>query len=590
MTENPIRNLFREQRTTGTRLVAVVAGSGQIARYASQAGADFLLVLSAGAYRTMGTGSLASFLAYANANDQTEELLRTQILPARRKLPLVAGVLAGDPTRGMAERFRVLQDLGVTGITNWPAVSFVDGRLRELMENEGVGVSREVEMLQAAAELGFATLGFAVDLAAARAFGAAKVDAVVLAIGLTREVADVHEHRDQLQQGLVQLRAMQAAARSGGNEPFTIAFGGPATTPADLEQIIRQTDVQGYGGGSVFERLPVQESVSATIRHFKSAAIEPVRRDDKHAGFGNMVGRSPPMRKVFDLIERVAPRNVNILIQGESGTGKELVATWLHRLSPRAAHAFVTLNCGAIPESLLESELFGHEKGSFTGAHRRRLGKFELAHRGTLFLDEVADLSAHAQVSLLRVLQQLEITRVGGEQSIPVDVRIVSASHQDLADRVAAGLFRADLYYRLNGMTLQVPPLRERPDDIPALVEATLQHFCIQWNLPQKRVSPAFLTRLVAHSWPGNVRELQHAIGQTILLEDERTLSGHNFQPSTTHRMPLSASAATSPQRSLHERATTTLAELQGNKSAAAKALGVTRKTLYRWLVTTSAR
>ncbi len=397
---------------------------------------------------------------------------------------VVAGVLAGDPTRDMAERFRVLQDLGVTGITNWPAVSFVDGRLRELMENEGVGVSREVEMLQAAAELGFATLGFAVDLAAARAFGTAKVDAVVLAIGLTREVADVHEHRDQLQQGLVQLRAMQAAARSGGNEPFTIAFGGPATTPADLEQIIRQTDVQGYGGGSVFERLPVQESVSATIRHFKSAAIEPVRRDDKHAGFGNTVGRSPPMRKVFDLIERVAPRNVNILIQGESGTGKELIATWLHRLSPRAAHAFVTLNCGAIPESLLESELFGHEKGSFTGAHRRRLGKFELAHRGTLFLDEVADLSAHAQVSLLRVLQQLEITRVGGEQSIPVDVRIVSASHQDLADRVAAGLFRADLYYRLNGMTLQVPPLRERPDDIPALVEATLQHFCIQWNLP----------------------------------------------------------------------------------------------------------
>jgi len=399
---NPLRALLDRPRGSTDRLLAVVAGSGQIARCAAEAGADFLLVLSAGAYRTLGAGSLASFLAYGNANDQTEALLRKQILPVCGKLHVVAGVLAGDPTQPPAKRFARLRELGVAGVTNWPAVGFVDGTLRRAMEAEGAGVAGEVAMLQAAAAAGFATFGFALEPEAARAFAAAGIDALVLNLGLTREVEDVHERRDQLQQALVRLREMQEAARRTGRRPVTLAFGGPATTPADLEQILRHADVSGYAGGSVFERLPVRESVTATISHFKRAAAP--GGSDAETGLGDMVGRSERMRALFRLIERVAPRDVNIVIEGESGTGKELVASLLHRLSPRAPHAFVTLNCGAIAESLLESELFGHEKGAFTGAHRRRLGKFELAHRGTLFLDEIADLSPHAQVSLLRVL------------------------------------------------------------------------------------------------------------------------------------------------------------------------------------------
>lgn len=583
MSDNPIRQLFAANQIGAPRLVAVVAGSGLITRCAVQAEADFVLALSASVYRNLGAGSIASFLSYGNANDQTEALLRTQILPSCGKLPVVAGVLASDPTCPLQERFRRLKALGVAGITNWPAVGLIDGSLRQVMESEDAGISSEVEMLRAAAKYGFATLGFALDPKAARAFAAAKVDGLVLTLGFTREVEDVHERRDQLQQALVQLRAMQAAVRSTGYEPFTLAFGGPATSPGDLEQILRHTDIKGYAGGSVFERLPVQESVTATISHFKSTAMQPLG-GDASVGLGNMIGRSPRMRELFRLIERVAPRNVNIVIQGESGTGKELVATLLHRLSPRAPRAFVTLNCGAIAESLLESEFFGHEKGAFTGAHRRRLGKFELANHGTLFLDEVADLTAHAQVSLLRVLQQQEITRVGGEESIQVDVRVIAASHQDLAERVAAGLFRADLYYRLNGMTVRVPPLRERPEDIPPLSEAAFQRFCVQWNLQNKRLSPSFLARLAQHSWPGNVRELQHTIGQALLLEDDRTIDAPHFRPALTKSVFASSERPGHDEPSRLERVLAALKIAGGNKSAAAKSLGVTRKTLYSWL------
>jgi two-component system response regulator HydG len=581
--ENPLHALFERSRGAH-RLLAVVAGSGQVARCAADGGADFLLVLNAGAYRTLGVGSLASFLAFGNANDQTTALLREQILPSSGGLPVVAGLLASDPTRPLAQRLAELRALGVHGITNWPAVSFVDGKFREAMESEGAGVAGEVEMLQAAAKAGFATLGFALEPKTAQAFTTAGVDALVLNLGLTREIADVKDHRDQLQRALVQLRTMQqAAASKTARPPLTLAFGGPATTPADLEQILLHSAVNGYAGGSVFERLPVRESVTATISHFKSA-LTSAPAADAESTHGEMIGRSEAMRQVFHLIERVAPRDVNIVLQGESGTGKELAAALLHRLSPRASRAFVTLNCGAITESLLESELFGHEKGAFTGAYRRRLGKFELAHHGTLFLDEIADLSAHAQVSLLRVLQQREITRVGGEESIHVDVRIISASHQNLAELVQAGRFRADLYYRLNGLTLPLPPLRDRPEDVELLAQAALKRLCVQWNLGARRLSAGFLSRLKRHPWPGNVRELQHVIGQALLLETSRIVDGRHFTPAERIARPLPAASATPIPGSKAEQARAALRQASGNKSEAARLLNVTRRTLYKWL------
>jgi two-component system response regulator HydG len=271
-----------------------------------------------------------------------------------------------------------------------------------------------------------------------------------------------------------------------------------------------------------------------------------------------------------------------------------LVAIQLHQHNRRAAHPFVTVNCGAIPDNLLESELFGHEKGSFTGADRRRLGKFELAQHGTLFLDEVADLSPHGQVALLRALQQREIARVGGERPIPVDVRVVAASNQPLARLVEQGRFRADLYHRLNNVTVRVPPLRERLDDLPLLIEDALSRLQALLGRRISGVTPRFLARLRRHGWPGNVRELHHVLTQAALLEDGMLLEGKDFAPQPAGNRapaadpaPSEAAGAWGPgvgPKDRRESARRALAAHGGNKSRAAAALGVTRKTFYAWL------
>ena len=314
------------------------------------------------------------------------------------------------------------------------------------------------------------------------------------------------------------------------------------------------------------------------------------RSEASKEALGPIIGGSPAMQTLFRRIERAASYDLHVYVEGESGTGKELVATQIHRLSPRAHGPFVTLNCGAIPDSLLESELFGHEKGAFTGADRRRLGKFELAHGGTLLLDEIADLSPRGQVALLRAIQQSEITRVGGEESLPVDVRIIAASGRPLTESVEDGNFRGDLYYRLNNLTLRVPPLRERTEGIPLLVERMLESLRIRMNRELDGVSVRFLEALVAHRWPGNVRELEHVLSQAALVEDGALLDGLEFLPDRPSfagagtRSSALDDIATTARRERSSRVQRAIAEAGGNKSLAARALGVSRKTLYAWL------
>ena len=266
------------------------------------------------------------------------------------------------------------------------------------------------------------------------------------------------------------------------------------------------------------------------MRRFKGLLLH--AGDTPHpAGSGPIIGASAAMRLVRRRVERVAPYDVSVCIEGESGTGKELVAAQIHRLGPRRQRSFVTLNCGAIPAGLLESELFGHEKGSFTGADRQRPGKFELAHGGTLFLDEIADLSPHGQVALLRAIQQREITRVGGDRPLPVDVRILAASNRPLAELVGQGRFRDDLYYRLNGITIELPPLRDRLEDIPLLVEHVLSRVRVRFKRKIRGLSPGFFAKLNGHDWPGNIRELEQVVIQAAMLEDGPILVGEDFRP-----------------------------------------------------------
>ncbi|RME40467.1 MAG: nitrogen regulation protein NR(I) [Deltaproteobacteria bacterium] len=250
----------------------------------------------------------------------------------------------------------------------------------------------------------------------------------------------------------------------------------------------------------------------------------------------NLIGSSTAMQELFKLIGRVAPSNATVLIKGESGTGKELVARAIHFHSPRLAKPFVAINCAAIPHDLLESELFGHEKGAFTGAVERRQGKFEQAHGGTLFLDEIGDMPLELQVKLLRVLQEREVTRTGGSRSIPVDVRIVAATNQDLEARIQNGQFREDLYYRLNVVPIRIPPLRDRREDIPDLVDFFLGKARDELKVGTKACSKKALELLQRHDWPGNVRELENCIMRAALLSPDPVLTPADFPELLTGR------------------------------------------------------
>ena len=248
-------------------------------------------------------------------------------------------------------------------------------------------------------------------------------------------------------------------------------------------------------------------------------------------GFANLIGKTPVMQKVYALIEKVAPTNSSVLITGESGTGKELVARAIHIHSPRRDAPFISVNCAALPETLLESELFGHEKGAFTGAVAMRKGRFELAHQGTLFLDEIGDLPLPLQAKLLRILQEHSFERVGGTRTLTVDVRIVTATNKDLKEEVEAGRFREDLYYRLNVVEIHLPPLRERTEDIPMLVA----HFLEQQrkNLGRERldITPEALRLLTSLPWEGNVRELENTIERAAILCNDDTITPEDVQP-----------------------------------------------------------
>ncbi len=272
-----------------------------------------------------------------------------------------------------------------------------------------------------------------------------------------------------------------------------------------------------------FELRPVVESALQTVEDRRSV-VQPPTEMPSQDGRVKIIGVSKALQDVFKLVGRVARSDAPVLISGESGTGKELVAKAVHEYSPRRQQEMITINCGAIPENLLESELFGHEKGSFTGAIARRAGRFEQADGGTLFLDEIGDMPLSIQVKLLRVLQDGTFSRVGANETLKTDVRIVAATHKNLAAEVSAGRFREDLFYRLNVVELRIPPLRARPEDIPLLAEFFLQRITRKNGMARMRISSEATASLCAHHWPGNVRELENTIARACALASSQVL------------------------------------------------------------------
>ena len=371
--------------------------------------------------------------------------------------------------------------------------------------------------------------------------------------------------------------------RSAGAPPVIVVSG-----HGNIDTAVRATRLGAY---DFLEKPLALERVLLTANH----ALADRRLRDQVRDLGRqialeevLIGDSEPMKRLDGQIRSAAASAARVLITGENGSGKEIVARTLHRLSPRADHPFVDVNCAAIPEELIESELFGHRKGAFTGAIEDRKGKFELADGGTLFLDEIGDMSVKTQAKVLRVLQEQTFQRVGAGQTIRVDVRVLAATNKNLEQEIAAGAFRSDLYYRLNVIPIEVPPLRERGSDIILLAEHFLRRFAAETRSPKKRLSAGAVTKLRSYSWPGNVRELRNVIERLAILapheviEPEDITLGGAREVSTGIRGDLTLREA----RDEFERQYILgrLREFGGNVSRTADALGVERSNLYRKL------
>ncbi len=387
----------------------------------------------------------------------------------------------------------------------------------------------------------------------------------------------------------------------------------------DLDLIIADIRMPGMDGLELLERVQSEQLDTAVIIMTGYASVESAVRALKHGAFDyitkpfdpddlsvvvrnaieqqrlkrenrmlreqlsetlattELVGQSEAMRRVREQIETVAPVDTTVLIVGESGTGKELVARAIHRLSPRRYNPMVVVHCGALTETLIESELFGHEKGAFTGAQYRKKGKFEAAHGGTIFLDEIADISLKTQTDLLRVLQEREIVRVGGTQPIKVDFRVIAATNRDLAELVKEGRFRSDLYYRLNVFTIHLPPLRERHGDVPLLAQYFLEKYSRQMNRRFTGFDRAAMELLVSHNWPGNVRELENIIERAVVVGREPLIRASDL----AINRPVLTDDDLTLEAVERKHILRVLEDFGWNQTQAAKALGIDRVTLY---------
>jgi len=344
------------------------------------------------------------------------------------------------------------------------------------------------------------------------------------------------------------------------------------TKPVDIQRLKILLD-------KIVERQETLREVKALRRQLR-----------EHGTFGPMIGNSPEMRKIYQVIEQGAPTGASVLITGESGTGKELVAQTIHQLSPRAGFPFVAINCAAIPETLLESEIFGHEKGAFTGAVDRRQGCFELADRGTLFLDEIGEMTPTTQVKLLRVLQERRFRRLGGRNEQLVDVRVIAATNIDPLDAVRKGKLREDLYYRLNVFAITLPPLRDRRDDLPLLVQAFLNEFNQRNQKSIAGVDQQVMRLFEQYQWPGNVRELRNVIERATILAAGPFIEPRHLPPTLSNEVPVShqPQVALAPGTTVEEAERRlimmTLAHTRDNKTRAAEILGISLKTLHNKL------
>lgn len=384
-----------------------------------------------------------------------------------------------------------------------------------------------------------------------------------------------------------------ARAKSLSRPPICILMTAYGSEEVAVEAMKRGADDYIAKGRMQIDELELR--IARALRH-QSLEVEneSLRQQlDKRYGLENIIGRSPAVQEVLETVRQVAPSKANVLITGESGTGKELIARAVHQLSPRARQPLVAVHCAGLPRELIESELFGHEKGAFTGAHERRIGRVEQAQGGTLFLDEIGEIDASIQIKLLRFLGERTFERVGSNKTLTSDVRLVAATNKNLEELVQAGGFREDLYYRLKVVTIWLPPLRERSGDIPLLAQGFLREFARENEKRVNDFTAEALEAMMKYRWPGNVRELRTAIeravvlcrGEKITLRDlPPETRGHAGAPGVAGANPLLAPNALTVQEAEKQLIIRALKESNGNRTLAARKIGISRRTLHRKL------
>ncbi len=592
-----IKSRIEKSIRENSPVIGVAVGSGLSAKQVAEGGADFILALSAGQFRNSGVSSMGCMLPFGNSNDMNLDFAAKEILPRVKNTPVIFGAFASDITKTDESLLNEIIEAGFVGVNNFPTVGLIDGQYRKALETKKLGFEREVEFMAKAVERGLFTIAFVFDEKQARAMAEVEVDIICAHLGWTAGGEKGIKNRDNISENIDLVQKIFSAAEEVNPEILHMIYGGgDIKDPAKVSKFYKATDTLGYIGGSTFERIPVEISIKDTVSSFKNyyklQEENAKLREEllKKKSFDTIVGHSQIMQEMYDLIDKVANRNVNVLVTGESGTGKELVTRALHYSSQRSDKAFVKINCATIPENLLESELFGHEKGSFTGADKQRIGKFELADGGTLFLDELSEIDINLQAKLLRVLQEEEFERVGSNKTIKVDVRIISATNIDLRQAVAEGKFREDLFYRLNVVSINTPPLRKHKEDIPLLVNSFIDQIKNKFSIEILKIESAVFDILMKYNWPGNVRELKNTIERAAILAEDNVIRAENLPQNLQRYSDKIGEAADKniPENlakhlAIYEKQIiiNALEDNSWNQTQTADFLGVSRKTLY---------
>ncbi|MCD6482356.1 MAG: phosphoenolpyruvate hydrolase family protein, partial [Candidatus Izimaplasma sp.] len=597
MTKEQIIKKLNQSIQNKEPIIGVSIGNGRSAKHVMNGGADMIATLNAGRFRMGGVESTASLLPFNNSNEFVFDFAVREVLPRVKDIPVLFGACAQDPMIDQDAFLDKLVKSGFHGVNNFPTVCLIDGIFREALEAEGEGYIHEVNLIKKANEKGLFTVAFSVTLEEAIMMAKADVDVLCLHFGWTYITRPPDNEIDRYVDNLIRRTnvVFEEIKKIKPNIIPMIYGGAIVRNQKIIKRFYKETDIVGYFGGSVFDTIPVEGNMKSATELFKNinrvSLLEMENANllkllQKREGIKSVLGNSIEIRDLISWIKKVSNHNANILIEGESGTGKDLVVKVIHYNSDRAAKQLKKVNCALIPKIMIRSELFGYEKGAFAGADKRHIGRIELANHGTLFLDNVSELNLDVQAKLLRVIQDGEFERVGGSETIKLDVRVVSTTNKDLKKEMMEGRFREDLYYLLTVLNRTLPPLRDHKEDIPIYVNAFLKQIEERHHVNVK-VTDFVMNAFMGYDWPGNVRELKNVLERGVILSDKNQIDISCLPGSFGDHRLLDNSVNYIKNSSMlieKELIVSELIKVNWNQTKVANKLGISRRTLYNKL------